>query len=136
MELCKIASSVHSLGTRHSALSTRIELEPWLPAIAAIASIVRSRQSAAHASGIPNEAAQLAAVIAVIVNRFGCDLKIKWMDAISLLISLLLPYPVAECTEMGRDQLSSGCRSRSFQVTTMYRYKVTMWRKLVKLKLF
>lgn len=126
MELCKIASSVHSLGTR-------IELEPWLPAIA---SIVRSRQSAAHVSGIPNEAAQLAAVIAVIVNRFGCDLKIKWMHANSPLISLLLPYPVAECTEMGRDQLSSGCRSRSFYMTTMYRYKVTMWAKLVKLKLF
>lgn len=56
---------------RHSALGTRIELEPCLPAID------RSRQSAAHASGIPNEAAQLAAVIAVIVNRFGYDLKPK-----------------------------------------------------------
>lgn len=89
-----------TLQDREFSALARIELEPWLPAID------RSRQSAALVSGIPNEAAQLTAVIAVIVSRFGYDLKPIWMDANSFLIGLSLPYP--ECTQKGRAQLSSG----------------------------
>lgn len=70
MELCKIASSLHSLGTRSE--RTLATCDRYDRSI-----VLRSRQSAVNVSGISNEVAtQLIAVIAVIVYRWIDDHQI------------------------------------------------------------